>query len=279
MPVTLLIDGDVPCHTHAYSNAKEFDFGSGSCQHIDADKARSDADDELARYAELLKADRVVVCLSDERNWRYRVLPTYKHNRDGKERPELHAVIRAHLMDAYDYRIMPRLEGDDVMGILATDPARPLGTTIIVSIDKDMQTIPGLLFRPHKDTSKPIRMTPEAADRYHLFQTLIGDGTDGYSGCPGVGPTKAGELLEAPVETYPEEWVVSRGKNKGEVRTRWLTRPTDDVWRCIVSHYEKAGLTEADALVQARVARICRHQDWDSARQKVLLWTPDKSST
>jgi hypothetical protein len=38
--------------------------------------------------------------------------------------------------------------------------------------------------------------------------------------------------------------------------------------------YDKAGLTEEDALVQARVAYILRKSDYDRKTQTVKLWRP-----
>jgi DNA polymerase-1 len=36
----------------------------------------------------------------------------------------------------------------------------------------------------------------------------------------------------------------------------------------------KAGLSVEDALLQARLARILRHTDWDVRQQQVRLWEP-----
>ena len=88
-------------------------------------------------------------------------------------------------------------------------------------------------------------MDNSAADRFHLYQTLVGDQTDNYKGCPGVGPVKAETALGA--------------------------NPT---WASVVGCYEKAGLTEEDALVQARVARILRHGEYNKMTCEVKLWTP-----
>jgi DNA polymerase-1 len=42
----------------------------------------------------------------------------------------------------------------------------------------------------------------------------------------------------------------------------------------VVALYARYGLTEDDALVQARVARICRASDYDFKDRKVIHWTP-----
>ncbi len=75
----------------------------------------------------------------------------------------------------------PGLEGDDVLGILAT--SRPVfknfggvGEPVIVSIDKDMKTIPGMRY----GSDGFFRVSKSEADHHHLFQTLTRDATDGY---------------------------------------------------------------------------------------------------
>jgi DNA polymerase-1 len=137
------------------------------------------------------------------------------------------------------------IEADDVMGILATKPGNE-GRTIIVSDDKDMRSIPGKLWRENGDPEREvIEITEAEADRYHLYQTLVGDQSDNYPGCPGIGPKKAEGVLKG-----------------------------DNPWAAIVAAYTKAGLTEEDALVQARVARILRWSDWCHETKQPKLWSP-----
>ena len=107
----------------------------------------------------------------------------------------------------------PGLEGDDCLGLLAT---RPGNECIVVSSDKDLKTIPGKLYRP--DDDEVLEISLEEADRFFLTQTLTGDVTDGYKGCPGVGPKTAEKILGP--------------------------RPH---WGAVEQAYIKAGLTKEDA--------------------------------
>ncbi len=61
-----------------------------------------------------------------------------------------------------------------------------------------MQTIPGPLLYPalKLQAQVPDHITLAEADRYHLYQTLVGDATDGYPGCPGVGEVAANKVLD-----------------------------------------------------------------------------------
>mgnify|MGYP003114164935 FL=1 len=116
---------------------------------------------------------------------------------------------------------------------------------ILVSTDKDLLQIPGLHYNPNKPDEGITEVTEEDGEYNHLFQTLTGDLVDGYSGCPGVGPKTALRIL---------------GSNP--------------CWDKVLGAYKKAGLTEEDALVQARVARILRQSDFNYNKEEVILWEP-----
>jgi len=205
----------------------------------------------IKRIFDRFETKEHVLCFSEPPNFRFTVDPSYKNNRAASRKPLCYAALRERVKTTYRCKSMPGLEADDVMGILATKPGRT--QRIIVSQDKDMKTIPTTVW-----TGKDLlHISQEEADYNHLYQTLIGDTSDGYKGCPGVGPVKAEKLLnlaaESLADTHPHNTV------------RW--------WR-IVKAYEKAGLTEADALTQARLARILRFTDWDSEKKEPILWTP-----
>lgn len=191
----------------------------------------------------------VVFALSGTENWRKTVLPTYKANRVGVKKPAGYGALReialAHPLAA----MHPKLEADDLLGIRATKPG---AKTIIVSSDKDMRTIPGHLYNPTKGTETDDDV--DSADCWHLMQTLMGDASDGYKGCPGMGEVKAGKLL-------------SQHTASGK-----LDRTA--AWADITAAYVKAGLCEEEALVQARVARILRYGEFDFSSGEVKLWQP-----
>jgi hypothetical protein len=155
---------------------------------------------------------------------------------------------------AFDTRTVRGLEADDLLGILATRDA--YSDAIIVTLDKDLRTIPGRHFNPLKET-KPVLRSVFAADAQWMMQTLTGDTSDGYTGIPRVGPKKAEAILG------------------GDVKGVALRRETAaGIWPRVVAAYVKAGLTERDALQQARVARILRNEDYDRVTKEVLLWHP-----
>lgn len=256
MSRTILLDADVICHSIAYRNTRTIvweDFDSPMVV-TDKEKARVDVRNFIHALCERMNTEHLILVLSDSTsNFRKQLEPTYKAGRHSKPRPELWHTIRAYLESGeLDEETVwyPRLEGDDVLGILATNGKYKL--PIIVSIDKDMRTVPALVFNPDKDDLRKLRpITPWDAMIWHLTQTLTGDVTDEYKGCPGIGPAKAEVALS--------------GAASGP-----------DAWSRVVSCYTAKGLTEDDAIHQARLAYILRHGDYNIETNKVKLWNPER---
>lgn len=251
---SVLLDADITAYWFALTGQKTYEWEPGVAS-VWVDDPSSIYPHLKAKIDELqaeLDADQVIVCLSapSSEGWRRDVLPSYKANRGPK--PELLGAMKDYMRKTYRTFERPRLEADDILGILATNDVIIPGEKIIVSTDKDLKTIPGLLFNPNK-SEKPVRISEAEADYWHLYQTLVGDSTDNYKGCPGIGPKKA----EAALFAYAPPW--------GTVR---------EAWDIVCGLYRSKGLTESDALVQARVARICRTSDYDFKRKEVKLWTP-----
>jgi 5'-3' exonuclease len=274
----LLVDSDIVAFKFASVNQQDIDWGDGvTTRSTDIGSATLQAVQYIEALKENLGAEHVVICLTDKENWRKDVLPSYKANRKNVEKPELLQAVKDHLCGVYDSYIRKGLEADDCMGILSTMKTYMYGKKkIIVSEDKDMQTIPGYLFNPAKD--RMIRtISQEQADYFHMYQTLIGDSTDGYTGCPGAGPKLAEEFLRGHLKYEPFNHVFARGPRKGMTEVRYDIREAMTMWETVLSVFNKFGLNEEDALVQARVARICRASDYNFKEKKVILWKPIKN--
>lgn len=276
----LLIDGDVIAFVAAAA-AQSYLVDSAGWHLPIANEREGEAivDNLLHGLKAGLGADSADVYLSDPvENWRKLVDPTYKENRSGGERPLLLVHLKEYLKQTSGASWWPGLEADDTLGILATTPGG-VRRTIVVGRDKDFLSIPGLHHTIGKDKNADGQLvvrgvTQWQADRFHLLQTLAGDRVDGYYGCPGIGMERAAQIIDCPMRLVPQKGVKTRGVNKGEEVTRWMSEPTTDYWACIVSHYEKHGLTEADALRTARLARILRHGEYDADTEGVTLWNP-----
>jgi DNA polymerase-1 len=250
--ITALIDGDVFLYQASAANEYECQWEPWLWTlHADLAAAIAQFDDTINKIVAHLKADRVIIALSDDANWRKSVMSTYKHNRVAKRKPTIYKAMREYVKETRETYQRPGLEGDDILGILSTHPFLITGEKIIVSIDKDMKTLPGVLYNDGHATL--VTIAEEQADRTHLIQSLTGDTTDGYPGCPGVGPVKAEKLLGI--------------------------TPNAECWPLIVAAYAKAGLSEEVALMNARVARICRSSDYDFTTKEIKLWNPQQNKS
>lgn len=253
MKRTILGDADIFAFKYASANQDTF-FFDGKDEEPCIDASFEDAIKGVESYvnelAAQLGADEVIICLSDpEANFRNTVWPAYKAKRDHSTRPIYLQAVKDWFKTKFKTYQRPTLEADDCMGILATHPTLVKGEKVIVSEDKDMQTIPGLLFNPRKDT-KPRRITKVEADRFHLWQTVVGDSCDGYPGAKGVGPKSA------------------------EAQGILVSKTVEEMWGHVMHAYDRKGLTEADAVTQARLARILRASDWDFEAKRPRLWSP-----
>lgn len=248
MTTVALFDGDIFAYEIAAGAEEPIHWGDGLWTlHAWEEPAKAKLEGRIEELRDSIGAKKVIVALSDSVNWRHRVLPSYKENRKDTRKPMLLKVLKDHLANTFETFIRPTLEADDVLGILSTWSGMK-GDKVIVTKDKDLQTIPGLHFLSHKEDRGVFEVSTEDADLWHLIQTLAGDVTDGYKGCPNVGITRATKAL---IELPPEER-----------------------WGKVVELFNKAGLGEKEALVQARVARICRASDYDFKKKEVKLWTP-----
>jgi len=277
---TVILDGDIPIFQFAQSAEEATDWGNGFWTlHADENEAIQSLDGWIAKLQEAVEADKLIVALSHANNFRYDVLPSYKHNRSDKRQPMLRPVLKQHIEDNYDVYKKDGLEGDDVLGILATHPTLIKGTKIMATIDKDLKTIPGHHYRWATKTADSViyEVTEEEADLFHLIQTLAGDTTDGYSGCQGIGMVVAERILrDDPHVIVDEPHLITRGKDKGKEGSKWVKKYDASItpWQTVLSYFLKADLTEAHALQQARVARICRNTDYNFKEKRVELWTP-----
>lgn len=251
MTRTLLIDADIFVYRAAFACQRDYDWeGDGNKAHIvDLEEAKL-AFEDLVDGA-LMDADwpDYIICLSDSSpSYRRDFWPTYKAQRG--TRPVLYGELRQWIIENPKWRtyLRPRLEADDILGILATHPRLIPGEKIIYSGDKDLRQIPGL----HLDVKDGdlITVTPEQGEHFFLTQVLTGDQVDNYPGCPGIGPVKAARILD-----------------------------TDAPWPAIVATYEAKGLTADDALIQARCARILRATEYDFKIKEPILWSPPAASS
>ena len=247
---TVLLDGDVYLFQAASAVQQECDWGDGVWStHASLPDACDKFLEDTNAVRKYFDCDRMVVALSDPsgRYFRHDIFPSYKEKRRNTRKPILYNALRKWCEEEYHTLTKPGLEADDVLGVMATRNTGPSwGEKIIVSPDKDMGTIPGMWSVGAGDKAMPV--SEWDAVKAHMKQTLTGDTVDCYPGCPGVGPVKAQRILDEDGDEY-------------------------DLWLNVVMAFEKAGLTEEDALVQARLARILTTSDYNYDKEEPILWT------
>ena len=234
----LLIDCDFIVYKCCAAAETELDFGDDV---IVVTSKFSDAYKCVQRDIEKIKRefpfyDEIILFFTSPNNFRKKILPEYKGHRNRKKPCGFKRVINQ-LKKDYKVIVKDTLEADDTMRIYA----HKFPGNIIVSPDKDMKQIPGKLY----NFDETVDITPEEGARWHLIQTMSGDNTDGYSGVPGIGIKRAEKIFS----------------EKGYT------------WQAVVETFEEKGMTEADALTNARLARILTINDYDEAKKEPILWT------
>lgn len=219
----------------------------GEASAVDPSVAADAACATVEAWAKLAGCTQIIACLTGRENFRKRILASYKHTRVGKAKPQCYGYVIREMENRFDTRLVPGLEGDDLLGILATTDKYT--DAVVVSIDKDMRGVPGYHLNPLKE-DKPVLVGLAEADYWWLTQTLTGDTSDGYTGLPKCGPKGALKALGA------------------------VPYMASALWPKVVAAYRAAGLTEDDALIQARVARILRRSDYDKTTKEIRLWHP-----
>lgn len=229
----------------ANASTNEIDWGDGvQSNYENLDKAKGlfegsieDATDHWPGYEPVL-----LFSSPDRHYWRHDIFPEYKAHRGAGRQfiQDLRDWAAEEFFSFCEYN----LEADDLCGILATgEDQLPGDDKVVVSIDKDMLQIPGLVWNPRTKVTHVIHA--DDGDRWHMYQTLVGDQTDGYPGLRGVGDKKASAFLEA-----------------------------DGTWAGVFEMFENKGWDEEFALLQARLARILQAEDWSWETKEVRLWEP-----
>ena len=243
--MTLLIDADWLIYSSCCSCEQDIKWNENlHTLHCDERDIHEMIDSRIEYYQTIAddKTD-VVMCFTEYPTFRHQIFSDYKANRKNKRKPlALYAMVEQ-IKQRYESVSYTGLEGDDVLGLLAT--SKRYSNPIVVSPDKDMKTVPCTLIA--SDDMELI--TKKKADRHWMIQSLTGDSTDNFKGLIGCGPVTADKIL-------------------GDAKT------LPDMWDKVVEAYEKKKQTFADAILTARLSRILREGDFNYKTKEVELWTP-----
>lgn len=253
MTQTLLIDGDIVAFQAAAAAEEPVKWDDDlwtlhAYESVGQDLVRS----KLKKITTATGVEDFKLYLTGKENYRNDVLPSYKGNRKDTRKPLILKPLKDWMIEEYKAVLREPFEADDLMGIRGSDG----NDTIIVSEDKDLKTIPCKFYNPAHPEEGVLTISEADADFFFFTQVLTGDTVDNYKGCPSIGPVKAKVILE------------KASLNSPDLHSRNVS-----IWQAIVATYIKAGLTEDDAITQARCARILRHEDLD-LKGNIILWTP-----
>lgn len=190
-----LIDGDIVCFRCAAS-------AEGESEDWIAKARAKELMEQILHDTNATSWKVYLTCPDRELNFRRKIYPEYKANRDKQPTPRWLAACKDYLVSDWKAEVTWGYEADDALGVEQTkslesgfDPEEPLTlNTIICSIDKDLKQIPG---RHYNFVRKEFDEVSEIKGWHNFYeQLLIGDPADNIKGCPGIGRKKAPRVLE-----------------------------------------------------------------------------------
>lgn len=184
--------------------------------------------------------DDYLLVFTGANNFRKTFPISYKAHRKSSRKPSGFDDLFEYARANYNTITVGGIEADDYVVYLKTkDPE----DYILCAIDKDVlnQTV-GTHF--NYATGDEVTTRKFEAIWFAYFQTLTGDSTDGYKGCPQVGKVKAEAILD-------------------DLKTE------KEMWAAVVEAYESKGLDEEEAIWNMRFANMHQYNG-----KEVVLWAP-----
>ena len=175
--------------------------------------AISRADELLYRILNRIAPEEYRIFIGGSENFRKTLCPSYKANRT-QPKPEHFDSVRNLLVTEWEATICAGYEADDALGIAAN------GSTVICSIDKDLRQIPGSHYNFVKDET--FEVSRSDAIRSFYTQMLTGDTSDNVFGIEGVGPVRAGRILDGLDPEEMEATVLNCYEDAGRSRGDFL---------------------------------------------------------
>lgn len=121
-------------------------------------------------------------------HFRTSINPDYKANRKDLVKPQEVKELEWYLQDVLGAEVIDGYEADDALGWNQSE------STVICTIDKDLDMIPGMHYNFVKGLCYYVNQL--TALKFFYKQMLIGDTSDYIFGIKGIGPVKAEKLLK-----------------------------------------------------------------------------------
>lgn len=140
-----------------------------------------------------------VVAIGGPNNFRDKLYPLYKKSvtraKSRSSKPEWFYDLKEYLSKKDSAVVTDGFEADDQVRIWSVEMAKFEKPFIVISIDKDLDCIPGRHFNPKKNTVYSVN--EEEANRLYWTQMIVGDQIDNIPGVRGYGPVKAKNLFDS----------------------------------------------------------------------------------
>jgi 5'-3' exonuclease len=230
--VIALIDADTLCYASAAMAEGE-----------SAGLARYNANSMLDALLARLNNPPHKLFITGEGNFRYKVYPEYKANRLKVPRPEFLPAVQEYVAKEFGATVAEGMEADDLIGIEQCAYSAAGQESLISTIDKDLDMIPGWHYSPEikrlgvviKEARRYL-VSPTDAIRFFYYQLLVGDPTDNIKGVPGIGKVGAAKMLAGLTEERDLLDVVRDAYDCDEAmlmngKCLWIWRKENDVWK------------------------------------------------
>lgn len=238
-PLKALIDADLCTYGIGFTT-----------QDLPQDQVPIKIDQTIQRIIDAVSADehQLYLTMDGRDGFRYKVCSNYKAHRV-QDKPIHYDFIRTYMCEHWNAKMVSDIEADDCIGINQDKEGEDgVYNTIICSLDKDLDMIPGMHYRwpiyRNNEEIKPARFycveEPDAT-RWLYSQLLIGDTSDNIIGVKGIGKVKAEKLLEG-LDDEKEMFDLVRDLYADDNRflkngqLLWIHRKQDDYWE---HHYER----------------------------------------
>ena len=170
-------------------------------------------DEMLRGIQEALQTNRYKCYLTshDGSSFRHLIYDQYKANRK-QEKPTHYHALRNYLLETHGAEMVYDQEADDALGIAQC----AMDGTCIISIDKDLDQIPGWHYNFVK--KELYEVTPNQGLRHFYMQLLMGDRIDNIPGVYGIGPVNAKRIIDK-CKNEEEMWNACLTEYAGDIAT------------------------------------------------------------
>ena len=226
-----LVDADTLCYACAAVTE-----GQGE------ELAKWETNTSVERLLQEVEATEFQLYITGEGNFRHKIYPEYKAQRLKVPKPTYLEVCKQHLINEWKAIKSEGCEADDLLGVAQCEYTTKDIESCIISIDKDLDQIPGWHYNPGTKRGgsyikEPRRyfVSPMEGIRFFYYQLLVGDSADNIKGAKGIGPIKARAILEGVNEEsrlfeLVQEYYSSDEELEMNAQVLWIWRKMNDKW-------------------------------------------------